>query len=163
MESCGKCQVTISKSPAVITKHHDSDVSILMKKTQTEADATHVAEKHITITYHRQRKAPCIHHKDTKQLSGIQKTEQVRFPYRQVSVFQPIAFETSGVFGESTLVFQHNLGSRIASATGDVWECTWLIQRISLAVVRGNAISIAMSCRRSFLPPEWWLFLCLNV
>ena len=68
--------------------------------------------------------------------------------------FQPIAVETSGVFGESTLVFQRNLGSRIASAKGDVRERTWLIQRISLAIVRGNAISITMSCRRSSSPTE---------
>ena len=54
--------------------------------------------------------------------------------------FQPIAVETSGVFGESTHVFLCNLGSRIASAKGDVRERSWLIQRISLAIVRGNAI-----------------------
>ena len=68
--------------------------------------------------------------------------------------FQPIAVETSGVSGESMLVFLRNFGSRIASAKGDVRVRTWLIQRFSLAIVRGNAISIAMSCRRSFLPPE---------
>ena len=65
--------------------------------------------------------------------------------------FHPIAVETSGVFGESTLVFLLSLGSRIASAKGDVREHTWLIQRISFAIVRGNAMSIAMSCRRTFL------------
>ena len=54
------------------------------------------------------------------------------------------------MFGESTLVFLRYVGSRIASAKGDVRERTWLLQRISLAVVRGNAIS--MSCRRSFCP-----------
>ena len=66
--------------------------------------------------------------------------------------FQPITVETSGVFGESTLVLLRILGSRIASIKGDVRERTWLIQRISLAVVRGNAISIGMSCRRFFAP-----------
>ena len=66
--------------------------------------------------------------------------------------FQPISVETSGVFSESTLVFLRNLGSRIASFNGDVREPTRLMQRILLAVVRGNANSIAMSCRRSFLP-----------
>ena len=65
---------------------------------------------------------------------------------------QPIAVETSGVFGESTLVFLHNLGSRIASANGDVLERTLLIQRILLAVVRGNDISIAMHV--TVLSPE---------
>ena len=55
---------------------------------------------------------------------------------------QPIAVETSRVFVESTLVYLCNLESRIASAMGNVREPTWLIQRISLAVVKGNAISI---------------------
>ena len=64
---------------------------------------------------------------------------------------QPIAVETSGVFGESKLVSLRNFGRRIASAKGDIRERTWLIQRISLAVVRGNAISMALSRRRSFL------------
>ena len=45
---------------------------------------------------------------------------------------------------ESTLVFLCNLESHIASAKGDVRERPWLMQRISLAIVRGNAISIAM-------------------
>ena len=67
---------------------------------------------------------------------------------------QPIAVETSGVFGESTLVFLRSFGSCIASTKGDVQERTWLIWRISLAIVRGNDISIAMSCRRSFLSSE---------
>ena len=49
--------------------------------------------------------------------------------------FQPIAVETSGVFVESTLVFLRNLGSRTASANGDVRERSWLIKRMSLVVV----------------------------
>ena len=77
--------------------------------------------------------------------------------------FQPITVETSGVFSESTLIFLQNLGSRISSAKGDVRERTWLTHLISMAVVRGNAISIAMSCRRSFLTQVWWLFLGLSV
>ena len=76
--------------------------------------------------------------------------------------FQPIAVETSGVFGVSTLVFLRNLGSRIASAKGDVRERTWLIQRISLAIVRGNAISIPMSCRRFFLHQSNYYF-CVSM
>ena len=72
--------------------------------------------------------------------------------------FQPIAVETSGVFDESTLVYLRNLRSRIASAKGDVSERTWLIQRISWVIVRGNAISIAMSCHSSSLPPVMIIF-----
>ena len=45
-------------------------------------------------------------------------------PLTDGSDFQPIAVETSGMFGESTLVFLRNLGSYIASAKGDVRERT---------------------------------------
>ena len=62
------------------------------------------------------------------------------------------------MFGESTPVFLHNLGSRIGSAKGDVRERTCLIQRISLANVSGNAISIAMSYHRSFSPRVMIIF-----
>jgi len=56
--------------------------------------------------------------------------------------FQPIAVETTGVLGPSTLEFLQQLGRRITSQTGDVSESSWLLQRISIAVVRGNAASI---------------------
>ena len=68
--------------------------------------------------------------------------------------FQPIAVDTSGMFGVSTHHFLGNHGNRIALAMGDVWERMWLIQRISLAVVNGHAITIAMSCRCALLPLE---------
>ena len=73
--------------------------------------------------------------------------------------FQPIAVETSRVLADYTLVFLRNLGSRIVSTKSDAQERTWLIQRISLAVVRGNAISTAMSCRRP-PPPQCDDYLC---
>ena len=68
--------------------------------------------------------------------------------------FQPIAVKTSGMSGESALVFLHNLRNRIVSAMDDVRERTWLILHISLAVLRGNAISIAMYYCHVFLPHE---------
>ena len=67
------------------------------------------------------------------------------------------------MFSESILVFLHNLGSRVASDKGEVRESTWMIQRISLAVVRGNTISIAMACRRSFLAPRVMIIICVSV
>ena len=48
------------------------------------------------------------------------------------------------------------------SANGDVRERTWLTQHISLAVVRGNAISIAMSHRCPFFAPRVMIILVLH-
>ena len=56
--------------------------------------------------------------------------------------FQPVAFETAGACGPSTKKFVKQLGARVAASTGDRREHGWLWQRLSLAVVRGNATSI---------------------
>ena len=59
--------------------------------------------------------------------------------------FQPIAVETSGVLGQSTLPFLKKLGRRISHDTGEKREAEYLFQRLSLAVVRGNCTSLLMS------------------
>ena len=56
--------------------------------------------------------------------------------------FVPIAVETSGVFGPRTLSFLKELGRRLRRQTGEKKATTYLFQRLSLAVQRGNAISI---------------------
>ena len=56
--------------------------------------------------------------------------------------FEPIAIETSGVFGPSSKKIVQEIGSRIIEKTGEVREANWLKQRLSIAVQRGNAISI---------------------
>ena len=57
--------------------------------------------------------------------------------------FEPIAVETSGVFGSSTASVVAELGRRIAGVTGEPRETMWLKQRIGLAIQRGNAFSIS--------------------
>ena len=57
-------------------------------------------------------------------------------------IFQPLAVETSGVLGPSSGKFLAQLGQRITSVTGERRELEWLRQRVSLAVARGNAVSI---------------------
>ena len=57
--------------------------------------------------------------------------------------FEPIAVETSGVFGTSTASVVTELGRRITGVTGEPRETLWLKQRIGLAVQRGNAFSIS--------------------
>ena len=58
--------------------------------------------------------------------------------------FRPIDVETSGSLGQSTLSFLKELGGRIARETGHKREAEFIFQRISLAVVRGNATSLLM-------------------
>ena len=56
--------------------------------------------------------------------------------------FEPIAIETTGVVGTSTKAFLQCLGRRIAAKSGDRRETSWLFERLSIAVVRGNSASI---------------------
>ena len=54
----------------------------------------------------------------------------------------PIAFETTGIAGEQTDKFISELGRRMAGNTGNRREVEWLRQRLSMAIIRGNAASI---------------------
>ena len=63
-------------------------------------------------------------------------------------VFQPIAVETMGTFGDTTKAFLKELGRRMASETGDRREGAWLKQRVSFAVARGNTQCIVASVMR---------------
>ena len=53
--------------------------------------------------------------------------------------FVPVAIETSGVWGEQALELVTELGRRIAAVTFEPRSTTFLRQRISVAVQRGNA------------------------
>ena len=48
--------------------------------------------------------------------------------------------ETSGVLGPFSMIFLRELGRRLSATTGDTKR--YLIQRLSVAVQRGNAASI---------------------
>jgi hypothetical protein len=56
--------------------------------------------------------------------------------------FVPIAIETLGAFGEEAEHFIRELGRRITTATGERRATEFLWQRLSVAVQRGNAISV---------------------
>lgn len=64
--------------------------------------------------------------------------------------FEPIALETTGVYGETTGTLLSEIGRRITEVTGDPRESVWLEQRIGLAVQRGNAFSILASVREKY-------------
>ena len=62
-------------------------------------------------------------------------------------IFQPVAVETSGAMGKSTIQFFKDLGRRLAVRLQDQRESNFLFQRVSLAILRGNAFSILQSYR----------------
>jgi hypothetical protein len=57
-------------------------------------------------------------------------------------LFIPLAFETLGAWGEQAKTFVAQLGRRITEVTGDVRETDFLRQRLSIAIQRGNALSV---------------------
>ena len=59
--------------------------------------------------------------------------------------FVPLAVETTGVLGPAFEDFISVLGRRIRERTGERRETEWLRQRVSLAVVRGNAAAVIIS------------------
>ena len=73
-----------------------------------------------------------------------------RVHYRSIATryrFEPLAVETTGVFGRSSAKFVAELGRRISATTGHRRELEWLRQRLSVAVVRGNAAAVLASGR----------------
>ena len=56
--------------------------------------------------------------------------------------FVPVAVETAGVFGPLTRAFLKDLGRRIALVTGEEKSYSYLVQRVSVAIQRGNAASV---------------------
>lgn len=56
--------------------------------------------------------------------------------------FTPLAFETFGSVGPETEVFLKKLGKLMKKNTGEPRSLDFLLQRISIAIQRGNAICI---------------------
>ena len=61
--------------------------------------------------------------------------------------FEPIAIETSGVFGPTTRQIIQEIGKSISEKTGDKRETLWLKQRLNIAIQKGNALSIISSAK----------------
>ena len=70
--------------------------------------------------------------------------------------FTPVAIETSGVVGPQTMAFLKELGQRLAQASGDERSTTYLFQRLSVAVQRGNSASVLGTTGQ--LPGQDFLF-----
>ena len=61
--------------------------------------------------------------------------------------FEPLAVETTGVLGPAITKLLTELGHRISAQSGEKRETCWLRQRVSLAIVRGNAAAISLASR----------------
>ena len=68
-------------------------------------------------------------------------------------LFVPLAVETTGVIGHAAINFIKELGRMLTSATGDLRETAWLWQRISMAIIRGNAAAIRGSAPQTSMVP----------
>ena len=60
----------------------------------------------------------------------------------QCHTFTPVAIETAGPFGPETFSFLRELGCRLKQVTGEAKSFSYLQQRLSIAVQRGNAASV---------------------
>ena len=65
--------------------------------------------------------------------------------------FVPVVIETLGTWGTAGLAFVNEVGRRIFSVSGDPRAASFLRQRLSMAVQRGNAASVLGTLA---LPPE---------
>ena len=60
----------------------------------------------------------------------------------QCHIFTPVAIETAGPFGPETFSFLRDLGCRLKQVTGETKSFSYLRQRLSVAVQRGNAAAV---------------------
>ena len=57
-------------------------------------------------------------------------------------IFSPLACEVTGNWCSEAVEFLHELGDRISAVTGDRRESTFLFQRLSVALQKGNAACV---------------------
>ena len=72
--------------------------------------------------------------------------------YAEISeryLFTPVAVETTGVVGVEGSKLLRDIGGRISAVTRDPRELSWLRQRISIAIIRGNSAAVLATA-----PPE---------
>jgi len=69
-------------------------------------------------------------------------------------IFMPTAVETLGAWEGESLNFIRELERRISMVTGDSRETKFLLQRLSVAIQRGNAIAFTGSMPEKLLPEE---------
>ena len=63
-------------------------------------------------------------------------------------IFVPIAVETSGAWCSQSAQFVEDLGRRITAITNEPLEITYLYQRLSVSLQRGNAVAFTTLSQR---------------
>jgi len=71
--------------------------------------------------------------------------------------FQPVAIETTGVYGKSTAPFLNGLTKKLVDVSGDPRGRQWLHQRLSLAVVRETLPAYWPVCKFDLILPVLFL------
>jgi len=69
-------------------------------------------------------------------------------------VFYPFAVETAGVWHEMAIELTQEIGRRITTVTEDSRETTFLFQRLSIALQRGNAVSFFVPTSSFFVAAD---------
>ena len=92
-----------------------------------------------------------LHASSLKAGSAAEKAEANKLTkYASIAsthIVVPLAFETLGAWGRQASDFVSELGRRLASVSGDRRETSFLKQRLSVAIQRGNAIA----CQGTYL------------
>ena len=71
--------------------------------------------------------------------------KEMKATYKHIDAsysFNPIAVETTGVFGRKTDIFFKKLSCHIAEITGEKKSYLYLLQRVSMEIQKGNAVSV---------------------
>ena len=71
-------------------------------------------------------------------------------------LFVPIAVETSGVLGQAALDFVSDLGQRLRQVTGEARSKEYLLQKLSIAIQRGNAAAVLGTAERDRERGPFW-------
>ena len=71
--------------------------------------------------------------------------------------FTPVAIKTSEATGKRSFTFVKELGYRVRQCTSVVKERACLLQRLSVAVQRGNMASVLGSVRGRSGPDLFWV------
>src|SRR5437899_460878 len=84
----------------------------------------------------------------TDWLCSLSRRAEQRLKYAELAssnsnLFFPVSIETLGIWGPSAAVLCRDIGSRLVTLSGYPRSHHFLIQRLALAVQRGNASSVA--------------------
>ena len=65
--------------------------------------------------------------------------------------FVPVAVETSGIIGSAGYSLLTDIGRRISRASNDLRQTSYIFHQISVAIIRGNALSTSSSVQTTVL------------